>query len=113
MPKTKTTQADRAAEVVPERVPAAPWRIKRLEVLSGHRLRLEFMDRTKGEVDLSKFLASPRIAGTAFEALRDEREFGKVFLEFGAPEWPNGANLAPDALWDDVKVHTPWVIPPP
>ena len=30
--------------------------------------------------------------------LRDERYFARVFLECGAPTWPNGFDLAPEWL---------------
>jgi hypothetical protein len=32
------------------------------------------------------------------EPLRDETYFGRVFLEFGAPTWPNGCDIAPEWL---------------
>jgi hypothetical protein len=30
--------------------------------------------------------------------LRNERYFARVFLEFGAPTWPNGFDIAPEWL---------------
>ena len=32
------------------------------------------------------------------EPLRDEDFFARVFLEFGAPTWPNGFDIAPEWL---------------
>jgi hypothetical protein len=32
------------------------------------------------------------------EPLRDEAYFSRVFLEFGAPTWPNGFDIAPECL---------------
>jgi hypothetical protein len=32
------------------------------------------------------------------EPLRDPTYFGRVFLEFGAPTWPNGFDIAPEWL---------------
>ncbi len=32
------------------------------------------------------------------EPLREEANFGRVFLEFGAPTWPNGFDIAPEWL---------------
>jgi hypothetical protein len=38
-----------------------------------------------------------------FEPLKDPACFSQVRLsEDGAPEWPNGLDLAPDALYDDI-----------
>jgi hypothetical protein len=36
--------------------------------------------------------------GSMIEPLRDEAYFGRVFLEFGAPTWPNGFDIAPEWL---------------
>jgi glycine/D-amino acid oxidase-like deaminating enzyme len=69
-------------------------RVKRVEALSGYRLRVEFTDGVRGEVDLSD-----RLFGPVFEPLRDRELFTQVSVdEFGAVCWPNGADLAPDAL---------------
>jgi hypothetical protein len=32
------------------------------------------------------------------ESLHDQAHFGRVFLEFGAPTWPNGFDIAPEWL---------------
>jgi hypothetical protein len=43
---------------------------------------------------------SDRLFGPVFEPLRDAGVFEQVRIdEFGAPVWPNGADLAPDALY--------------
>ena len=48
-------------------------------------------------VDLSADLWGP-----AFEPLKDPARFAEVFLEHGAPTWPNGADIAPDAIYEDL-----------
>jgi hypothetical protein len=66
----------------------------RAEPREGFVLFVEFSDGVSGEVDLST-----RLFGPMFEPLRDEALFRLVRIdEFGAPCWPNGADLAPDAL---------------
>lgn len=70
-------------------------RVKRATSLPGYCLRVVFDDGVEGDIDLSD-----RLFGPVFEPLRDEAEFKKVFVdEFGAIAWPNGADLAPDAIY--------------
>ena len=79
-------------------------RVKQVTALPGLCLRVKFDDGITGEVDLSG-----EIRGPVFEPLRDPVEFAKVFVdEFGAIAWPCGADLAPDALHEELsaKVHT-------
>lgn len=67
--------------------------------LAGHTLEVVFLDGVRGSVSLAD-----RLFGPMFEPLRDEEFFQSVFVdEFGAVCWPNGADLAPDALYERVK----------
>jgi hypothetical protein len=69
-------------------------RIVRLEVVRPHVLYVEFSDGTRGECDVAERLNGPVLA-----PLRDPVFFARVRLdEYGVPVWPNGADLAPDAL---------------
>jgi len=69
-------------------------RITRVEPLSGIRLAVEFSDGVRGEVDLADDLWGP-----VFEPLKERALFEQVTVDsFGAICWPNGADLAPDAL---------------
>ncbi len=59
-----------------------------------YRLYVEFEDGTQGTVDLSD-----RLFGSMFEPLKDPSFFKQVTIDkFGVICWPNGADLAPDAL---------------
>lgn len=73
------------------------WEITSLKVLPGFRLEVEFADGVRGVVDLSRELWGPM-----FEQLKDPVRFAEVYLEDGAPTWPNGADLAPDAIYEDL-----------
>jgi len=42
--------------------------------------------------------------GPMFEPLRDPSYFARVKLsDYGAPVWPNGLDLAPDALYERIR----------
>jgi len=70
--------------------------VKPLEDLT---LEVRFDDGTAGIVSLKE-----RIVGPVFQPLVDPEEFRKVFIdEFGVVAWPNGADLAPDALYDRLR----------
>ena len=70
-----------------------------VEARPGYRLYVEFSDGVSGEIDLTE-----RLFGPVFEPLRNEDLFRQVRLdEFGAPCWPNGADLAPDALHEKLR----------
>jgi hypothetical protein len=70
-------------------------RITRLSVQAGYKLTVEFDDGVAGTLELEGDLFGP-----VFTPLRDEALFVQVHLdEFGVPCWPNGADLAPDAIY--------------
>jgi hypothetical protein len=70
-------------------------KIIRLDKLGGFKLRVGFTDGTKGVHDFKALVSEP---GPMIEPLRDEGYFARVFLEFGAPTWPNGFDIAPEWL---------------
>ncbi|HOZ48803.1 MAG TPA: DUF2442 domain-containing protein [Candidatus Hydrogenedentes bacterium] len=74
------------------------WRVVTVKPLADYRLHVEFADGTQGEIDLSE-----RLFGPVFDPLRDPEVFAQVSIdEFGVVCWPNGADLAPDALYETV-----------
>jgi hypothetical protein len=79
-------------------------RISELRVEPGYRLWVRFADGVEGEVDVSALVGSGM-----FTPLADESFFATAFIdEFGALGWPNGADLAPDAMHDSLKHHGRW-----
>ncbi len=76
-------------------------RITRVQTLPNYRLEIEFDDGVHGVVDIAD-----RLFGPVFEPLRDPLVFAQAFIDdFGALCWPNGADLAPDALY--LRLATP------
>ena len=70
-------------------------KVTHLERLGGFRLGVRFNDGSQGVHDFSAMVAEP---GPMLEPLREEAYFARVFLEFGAPTWPNGFDIAPEWL---------------
>jgi hypothetical protein len=88
----------------------AAWRVVTVESLGEMNLRVTFADGTSGEVRLRGFLESPVVDGTIFEALRNPAVFRQVHVELGAVAWPNGADLAPDAMYDAIRAKGYWLV---
>jgi hypothetical protein len=64
-------------------------------------VRVRFTDGTQGEVNLTDYLDGP-----IFEPLRDPSYFRsfEVHPELHTLVWPNGADFAPEFLYDQVQV---------
>jgi Protein of unknown function (DUF2442) len=90
-----------AAAVAPAVRPGMPWRVVSVEVLQGYRLRVRFLDGLEGVVDMSGLVAAPN-AGV-FAALADSEVFNRVFVALGAVCWPDGLDIAPDAIYAKIK----------
>ena len=74
-------------------------RVKSVKPENGHRLHIEFEDGVHGTVDLSADLYGPM-----FEPLRDDRYFAQVSVdEYGVVCWPNGADLAPEVIYEEIR----------
>jgi hypothetical protein len=72
-------------------------RIRRVEPLTGHRLRLTLSNGTVIERDVAKYLVGP-----VFEAVRsDPRVFAQVRVDHGTVVWPGDVDLCPDVLIED------------
>ena len=96
------TQTHQTAGVIP----AAPWRVQAMSVLPQWQLAITFNDGLNGIVDLFE-LVQGSDAGV-FEALRDPAYFGLAYLECGAVTWPNGADLAPSAMYKEIQRTGIW-----
>lgn len=71
-----------------------------LRHLGGHRFWVEFSDGLAGEWDYSAVKTRP---GPMAAPLKDEAFIARAFLELGAPTWPNGWDVSPEALHADLK----------
>ena len=83
-----------------------PWRVVAVQALPDYRLSVRFVDGMVGQVDVSKLLFGPMPG--VFEVLRDPKLFAQVFVELGVVTWPGELDLAPDAMYDEIKAHGRW-----
>lgn len=67
--------------------------------LDGYRVWLAFDDGREGVADLAADLW-----GEVFEPLRDQKVFARLRADpvLGTLVWPNGADLAPEYLYDKI-----------
>jgi uncharacterized protein DUF2442 len=65
------------------------------EYAGDHRIRVTFDDGVTGTVDLWPWLEGP-----VFEPLRDVAYFRQFVLDGGTVAWPNGADIAPETLYE-------------
>jgi len=73
------------------------WRVVKAVAAGGHSLDLTFKDGTRKRVNLL-----PLLDGPIFVPLQDPEYFARVALDSvaGTVVWPNGADIAPETLYD-------------
>ncbi len=70
-------------------------KLSKVTARPDYQLEVVFDDGFSGVIALKD-----RLFGPMFEPLRDPAFFGLVEVDaFGAPLWPNGADLDPDVLY--------------
>jgi hypothetical protein len=77
-------------------------KVAKIKYLDGYRLRATFSDGMAGAYDFAEIVKE---GGPMVEPLRDLTYFARVFLEDGAPTWPNGYDVAPGWLRSEIEAH--------
>jgi hypothetical protein len=70
----------------------------RADYRGGFRIRLTFNDLSEGTVDFR-----PWLEGSVFEPLKEPAHFRDFFVDGGTVAWPNGADIAPETLYEAAK----------
>lgn len=99
-PNAEEDRATALAEVPPP--------VTSVQALPGYRLRVTFADGLSGEVACAALIEGAT-AGV-FAALREQEAFEQVGVEHGAVTWSCGLDLAPDAMYDEIRRAGRWVI---
>ena len=66
----------------------------------GFRINLTFNDGTNASVDFESWLSGP-----VFEPLKRAAYFRKFFIDGGTVVWPNGADIAPETLYEAAQTE--------
>jgi|SRR5438093_699540 len=69
--------------------------VVRAEYQGKFRIHLVFNDQSESTVDFEPWLDGP-----VFEPLRAVNYFRRFFVERGTVVWPNGADIAPETLYE-------------
>ena len=78
----------------------AYWRVTEARVLDDNSIQVRFTDGLEGVVRFS----SDFFQGV-FSHLNDPAKFREVAVVDGAVTWPGGLDLAPDAMYQEIKLH--------
>ena len=69
--------------------------VTKAQYVGGHKIHLWFNNNVDKVVDLRD-----KLKGAAFEPLRDEKYFKNFRIVYNTIEWENGADFAPEYLYE-------------
>ena len=70
--------------------------VKQIEYMSGYSYLIVFDNDVRAVVDFADYLQR----GPVFAPLRDLQYFQQARIEGGTIAWPNGADIAPETLYE-------------
>ena len=73
--------------------------VAKAKYVKGHLIEIQFNDGTKKVIDFEPWLTGP-----IFRPLKRKAYFKKFFIDGPAIAWPNGADIAPETLYEAASV---------
>ena len=77
--------------------------VVKIEYKGGYVFYIELEDMTRGDVDFSAYLKK----GDIFKPLQNLEYFKRATIDGGTISWPNGADIAPESLYEQVAGRDP------
>ena len=81
------------------------WNVVEVKVGLDRQLNVRFADGTSGAVHFDDAFFTG-----VFEVLKDDALFRRAYVAHGAVTWPGELDLAPDAMYDEIKRNGIWVL---
>jgi len=72
--------------------------VSKIEYRGGYVYHITFDDGVEGTIDFTDYLSR----GPIFEPLKDKKLFSRARVEGGSMGWPNGADVAPETLYEKI-----------
>ena len=73
--------------------------VTKAEYRGGHKIRVTFDDNSEKTIDFRRYLKGP-----VFEPLKDVKYFRRFLLDGWTVTWPNGADIAPEELYESADI---------
>ena len=75
----------------------------KIEYIEKYIYHVEFDDGTNGNMDFVEYIEK----GPVFKSLKNLDLFKKAFIDGGTITWPNGADVAPETLYEKTAGRKP------